>query len=183
MIRGVKPFAYALAAAVYCAGMAANAAIFRIDFEGPTTGTPDPAAGAFILEFNPDEDTPWTTDGVLFSEVNFILDGGVAFDYRAFGQLVIGTDVSPGSVSRFDNDFFLNIVGFNTLSPTVSAFTVSQSDQGFIAINRDDVTLTITELDDYPVSEVPVPGALALMMTGLAGLGLMRKRNTKTPTP
>ena len=42
-------------------------------------------------------------------------------------------------------------------------------------------TFSIRVLDD--VTEIPIPGALALMMTGLAGLGLMRRRKPNSLTP
>jgi len=63
----------------------------------------------------------------------------------------------------------------------LSALVIGRIIVGFT--NGDDTTLAFGEpgdvfsirvLDD--VAEVPVPGALALMVTGLAGLGLMRRR-------
>lgn len=156
---------------------AASAAIIQIDFTSPTSGSPNPAMGSVVLEFDPDSDVALTSDGVLFSDLNFDLDGDVGFQYYSYGQLVIGDNLDSGA-SYDENDFLLSIVGLNTATPSVSQFALAQTVQGFIAFDASAVAFSITELDSFPTSEVPIPGALALMLSGLAGLGYAGRRKS-----
>lgn len=149
------------------AGSVAQAAILQIDFSSPTSGSPNPATGSIVLDIDLDSDVSLTSAGVVSSDLNFNLDGNVGYQYFSFGQLTIGDDIDTGA-SLGENDFFINILGLKTATPSVLQFSLVQADQGFIAFDASQVSLS--------VSEVPLPAAVWLFGSAVLGLGIVKRK-------
>ena len=93
----------------------------------------------------------------FFNGYRFAFDSTVPVDIlsASFDETLTTFDFDDGNLEFLGNMLFLNVAGLG--------FT----QESFIRINIDAIGGPTA---DIPVAEIPIPGALALMMTGLAGL-------------
>lgn len=163
-------------------GAAYVAGGFRFDSVNLTSGSGNGNCGAFgggtCLQFNQNQTTVMTTDpaGGAFdlNSISFVIAGqnGVLnvtdFSVDPLGELLVNVGVGDtinGSTTVTHNDLFtLNFAG---AADGVTSIRFDNTGKGNVRIGGIDADI---------VSAIPLPAALPLLLTGLAGLGFMSRR-------
>jgi len=126
----------------------------------------DPVIGSFHLTFDPTQ-FYFDATSVSVNSLDIDVDGGVVFSYNPLVSAlnIGGSNLGSGAYFWSTNDFSLGLL-FDGSAFTLDGFSYSQA-----GIN-DAFTYGIT------LTPVPIPGALILLTTALAGVGLAgwRKR-------
>jgi hypothetical protein len=128
-----------------------------------TTPPADPVIGSFHITFDPAQ-FYFDATSISVNSLNINVDHGVVFSYNPLVSIlnVGGSDQGSGAFFWATNDFSLGML-YDGSTFTLHSLTYSQAG--------------VFDTFDYrPV--VPIPGALPLLTTGLAGLCLIawRKR-------
>ena len=175
--------ALALLGAVCAPLAAANAATLTGDtihgfYLSPNTGTVNVDLGTFTAPgggqvFNPPE-LSYTVSGTQITITN-LLDVPVAFNPASFnGFEFVDVSTDPGI-----NGITLDPSTTAPVNISVATFTSNSVFLNFQGQTWDAHTAAVFDLQFGSVSSVPVPAALPLFATGLAGLGLLGWRRKK----
>ncbi len=152
---------------------------------GSGTAPVDPVIGSFNIAFDDSINyADGTTAGIELVSLNIALGSPLSFSYTAStGFLAIGgTSNGTGGIiySPAENDFWLYINSFNTAFPVFQQLGYAQSSAGnnlYYTLNTDQGSIT---LGPPITAAVPEPATWAMMILGLAGVGLLSYRKTRS---
>jgi hypothetical protein len=143
----------------------------------------DPVNGSFTITFDPTQTYTDSTSGITLNGLNISLGSSLAFDYSPTSQTVDGVTYLPGELvvggitdgagmvqfSPATDDFWLFVNTFAT-SPTFLQVGYAQVAAG------NNLFFTTNGTGSVSVAPVPLPAAAWLMVSGLVGLGALRRR-------
>jgi len=157
----------------------------QYDFGGGTTTPPvDPVKGAFTLTFAPSHDYGTTTAGIHLDSLNLKLGSKLGFRYdKAIDLLQIGG--KEADITGFDfgltNDFYLDIDGLTGLAPHSQLLRYIQKSSGTSQFTTGSISLSFGAPPPPPPTATPLPGAMPLFLTAIAGLSLARYAVARRP--
>jgi len=145
----------------------------------------DPVTGSFTITFDPTMTYADSTSGITLNSLNISLGSALAFNYSPSSQTVDGTTYAAGELvvggigdgagdvtfSPATNDFWLFVNTFTT-SPSFDQVGYAQVAAG----NNLFFTTNQTGSVSVEPAPVPIPAAGWLLLSALAGLGLVSQR-------
>jgi len=147
--------------------------------------SPDPVTGSFDLTLDSATDYSAQTVGITLKNLNIDLGSALSFDYNSTTDLLIvgGIDGAPTctdgpsciQILPADNDFYLQIKGLTTASPTIVNFGFAQTsapDDYFFYNSDKPGTLTIGPIVTTTGGGVPEPATWIAMLAGFFMIGI-----------
>jgi len=128
-----------------------------------TTPPVDPVMGSFHITFDPTQ-FYFDAASISINDLNINVDGGVVFSYNPLVSILTigGSNLGSGAFFASTNDFSLGLK-YDGSGFTLGGFSYSQARAG-------------DSFDYRPAQNiVPLPGALSLFATALAGLACTRR--------
>ena len=169
----------------------ANTVTYHVNFEatkisydfgsGTTTPPVDPVTGSFTITFDPSHDyLNSTTAGITLDSLNLALGSSFGFTYgHTFDALLVGG--KEAGISGFNlgasNDFYLLIDGITGPHPFGDYLRYVQTASGDSQFQTSSIKLSFGN-----PTVTPIPGALPLFVTAIAGIGLAGWAATRDQT-